>query len=141
MKGNTYVTSIEFPPPQALKANDQREGAKMDMMDLSVISTAINTIAIHATPNTTPPRRVSRLFEALRSLDNGVGITVEATQVRGGCVVHLVSNQLDTYGTNLLTSKVLYPPPEGIHPYQHALDTFEALRETIALHEVPDLSN
>jgi hypothetical protein len=73
----------------------------------------------------------NRLSEMMASKDP---LHLVVNKLHGGYTVGLVSDHLDQYGTGLVRSEILYPPPQDTHALKHAVDTMTSLKATADRH-------
>lgn len=137
MKGNTDVTISPLrPPPQALKANSQREGVKVNPENAELLLEALETIASHSNPKPhfdscygcNGLHRINNRLSEMTALNDPLHLVVNKLQ--GGYTVGLVSDHLDQYGTGIVRSEILYPPPQDTHALLHAENIIESLKKT-----------
>jgi hypothetical protein len=113
---------------------------KVTTKNARLLVEGVGTIIRHSDPEQTYANGSgSYLLNQLNSkvekmVESNDPLSLLVNKLNGGYIVSLVSKNTDHFGTGLVRSEILYPPPAKTSPIVHALDTMKSLLETVGLH-------
>ena len=130
MKGNIYVTSIEFrPPPQAQRSNSQREGVKFKDGSCELLTEAMSQALDSSRDKTNPiigilgHTSVNLITELLTRTDSYILETIKLAEN------HYVLKLFNGQNPEPMLSEDILPTPRGKSPLGHIKEVLDQVSE------------